>query len=280
MIDERTEELASLYALDLLEGAELAAFEAELARDAGLRTLAAGLREAASTLALSATAAAPPPELKLRLLAEIGARRPPPSAARPEKIISAPFVRWIPWAAAACLALAATWLAQLYLAQRTQSIALREEAELARIESQSVKNQLQAERLLADRRLADLEQQLKTNDDLARLKIARLVSLAGNSPQARAIAVWDPARQEGVFAIDRLPAAAAGRDYELWVIDPQRSRPVSAGVFAVGADGEARVEFTPEQPVAMAAKFAVSLEKKGGAPKNSGPQGPVIMLSE
>ena len=33
MIDERQEELASLYALDLLEGAERVQFEAALARD-------------------------------------------------------------------------------------------------------------------------------------------------------------------------------------------------------------------------------------------------------
>ncbi len=278
MIDERTEELASLYALDLLEGAELAAFETELARNAGLRALVAGLREAASTLALASTAAAPSPALKTRLLAEIAARRT--DGARHEKAAAVPFVRWAPWAMAACFALAAAWMARLYLVQRAQSITLREEAEFAHIESQSVKNQLQAERLLTDRQVADLQQMMKANDDLAQLKIATLVSLAGNSPEARAIAVWDPARQEGLVSIEKLPAAAAGRDYELWVIDPQKSQPVSAGVFVVGADGDARVEFTPEQPVAMAAKFAVSLEKKGGAPKNSGPQGRVIMISE
>jgi len=278
MIDERTEELASLYALDLLEGAELAAFETELARNAGLRALVAGLREAASTLALASTAAAPSPALKTRLLAEIAARRT--DGARHEKATAVPFVRWVPWAMAACFALAAAWMARLYLVQRAQSITLREEAEFAHIESQSVKNQLQAERLLTDRQVADLQQMLKANDDLAQLKIATLVSLAGNSPEARAIAVWDPARQEGLVSIEKLPAAAAGRDYELWVIDPEKRQPVSAGVFVVGADGDARVEFTPEEPVAMAAKFAVSLEKKGGAPKNSGPQGRVIMISE
>ena len=39
MIDERHEELASLYALDLLEGAERAQFETALARDPELQAL-------------------------------------------------------------------------------------------------------------------------------------------------------------------------------------------------------------------------------------------------
>jgi anti-sigma-K factor RskA len=276
MIDERTEELASLHAFDLLEGAELAAFEAELARNAELRALVAELRETAGALALTASPADPSPGLKARLLARLGEK----STADDRRVV--PFARlgWIPWAAAAGFALATAWLAQLYLAQKTESVALREEAELTRVEVQSAKNQLQAERLLSGRQLADLQQQLKTNDDLSRLKIDKLVSLAGNSPEAHAIAVWDPARQEGVFTIEKLPAAATDQDYELWVIDAQKPQPVSAGVFAIGADGVARVQFKTEQPIATAAKFAVSLEKKGGAPRNSGPQGKVVMISE
>ncbi|HTQ31088.1 MAG TPA: anti-sigma factor [Opitutaceae bacterium] len=276
MIDERLEELASLHAFGLLEGEELAAFEAELARNPELPALVAELRETAGALALSTTATAPPPALKARLLARIAT----PAAGPADNLIGVSFGRWLPWAAAAAFALAAVWLGQLYFAQKTESIALRDEAELARLETQGAKNQIEAERLLARKQLADLAQQLQANDDLARLKIARLVSLAGNSPQARAIAVWDPARQEGVFTTEKLPAKEADQDYQLWVIDPQKARPISAGVFVVNAAGGARVEFAPEQPIATAAKFAVSLEKKGGAPRNSGPQGPVIMMSE
>ena len=39
MIDERKEELAALYALDLLQGAERSSFEAELSRDPELQKL-------------------------------------------------------------------------------------------------------------------------------------------------------------------------------------------------------------------------------------------------
>ncbi|HZP60657.1 MAG TPA: anti-sigma factor [Opitutaceae bacterium] len=277
MIDERLEELASLHAFGLLEGAELAAFEAELARNPQLRALVRELRETAGALALSSPAADPPPALKAKLLARIEARPPTTPVGA---IVPIAIVRWMPWAAAACFALAAVWLGRLYLAEKADSLSLRADAELSRIDAQSAKNQLEGERLLSHRQIADLEQQLKANDNLARLKIARLVSLTGNSPEARAIAVWDPGRQEGVFTTEKLPAKAADQDYQLWVIDLRQPRPISAGVFVLNGNGETRLEFTTEQPVATAAKFAVSVEKKGGAPRNSGPQGQVIMMSE
>lgn len=280
MLDERFEELAALHAFGLLEGEELAAFEAELARSAELRALAAELKEAAGSLALSVSASAPPPALKARLLAEIAARQGPPPGENTAKIVAGPFARWLPWAVAIGFAFVSIWMAQLYLGQRAETLASNEDAELAHADAQSAKNQLEAERLLSGRQLADLRQQLQRHDDLTRFKIARLVSLAGNSSQARATVVWDPTRREGLFTIEKLPAQPDDHDYELWVIDAQKSKPVSAGVFAVDAEGDARLEFRPAQPVAAAAKFAVSLEKKGGAPADSGPQGPVIMLSE
>ena len=45
MIDERTEEVAALYALDLLESGEKSAFEAALRQDSALRSLVDELRQ-------------------------------------------------------------------------------------------------------------------------------------------------------------------------------------------------------------------------------------------
>jgi anti-sigma-K factor RskA len=274
MIDERTEELASLYAFGLLEGAELAAFEASLARDAGLRALVLELREAASLLSLAAPPAAPSAELKSRLLARL-AEKPRADDRRADPI--APLA-WIPWAIAACLALASVWLAQLYFTQKSESIALHEEASLVHLEMQSMQNQLEAEHILDGRRLANLQEQIKANSDLSHLEIAKLVSLLGNSPQARAIAVWDPATQQGMLTVEKLPALTSDQDYQLWVIDPKYSDPVSGGVFTVDAQtGTARLAFHPGQLIATAEKFAVSCERKGGRPK---PEGPIVLLSE
>ena len=102
--------------------------------------------------------------------------------------------------------------------------------------------------------------------------------MLGNSPAALAVAVWDPTREEGVLAVSRLPALAAAKDYQLWVIDPQYPSPVSGGVFSVDpVSGEAHVVFRADRPVKSIAKFAVSLERKGGVPK---PEGPIVLLSQ
>jgi anti-sigma-K factor RskA len=97
MIDERMEEQAALYALDALEGDEKTAFQAELSRNEELRRLVDDLRNAAASLAHTAPGRVPPPEMETRILSAIGAEG---TLAR--KTVRLP---WIPWAAAAALAL-------------------------------------------------------------------------------------------------------------------------------------------------------------------------------
>ncbi len=123
-----------------------------------------------------------------------------------------------------------------------------------------------------DERVADLTRRLAAQGTLADYKIATLASLLGNSPQALAVAVWNPLNQEGVLTVQKLPALADDKDYQLWVVDPQYPIPVDGGVFRVDpATGEARLSFRPNLPVKTVAKFAVSLERKGGVPKAEGP---------
>jgi anti-sigma-K factor RskA len=97
MIDERTEEQAALYALDALEGDEKSAFEAELARNEELRRLVDDLQEASASLAHAAPPRVPPAELETRILDAISSESPPRSVT--------PRIVWLPWAAAAALAL-------------------------------------------------------------------------------------------------------------------------------------------------------------------------------
>ena len=124
----------------------------------------------------------------------------------------------------------------------------------------------------AQTRIASLQQDLQTQGDLANFKITTLASLLKNSPQAIAVAVWNPAKQEGVLKVDKLPALAADKSYQLWVVDPQYKNPVDGGVFTVDPQtGEQRVKFTGKQPIAAIAAFAVTLERKGGVPKAEGP---------
>lgn len=309
MIDERTEELASLYALDLLEDAERIAFENSLAPDPALQTLVRELRETTAAFALTAPEAAPSPALRARVLAGIGstAAKTRPAATPSATILPFRMPAWIPWAAAAGFAIAAGWLGQNLLSTRQESDALRTDARLAAIARQEAENLLKAERIVLnqqiaetnrqladarqqvsttseqlaastqrlaglDQRLAELGTQLKAQGDLAQFKIAALTSMLKDSPEAVAVALWNPTTQQGVLSVSKLPALAADKDYQLWVVDPAYPIPVDGGVFTVDpSTGEARVNFRPDKPVKFAAKFAISLERKGGVPKAEGP---------
>lgn len=162
MIDERHEELAALYALDLLEGAERAQFEAALACDPTLQSLVRELRDTVSSLARTAPIAAPP-ALKDRIFASIGQTPAAPAPARADNVIRPPaalFARFAPWAIAACFALLAAWTSQRYLSTRTEADLLQQRQALAEIELKASQQQLEAERILTGRRLQDLDQQL------------------------------------------------------------------------------------------------------------------------
>ncbi|HVS53342.1 MAG TPA: anti-sigma factor [Opitutaceae bacterium] len=274
MIAERHEELAALYALDLLAGADRTQFEAELAADPALRALVAELRDSAAALAHAAPPAGPPAALRERLLRSVETRTVSRSK-EDEKILRPPpsiFRALLPWAVAACFALAAGWLGQLYLSSRTEAALLRDEKTFAELALQSARNQLEAERIVNGQRFATLDRELKAQGDLANFKIAALTSMLNNSPQALAVAVWNPAQQQGVLQVEKLPALAADKDYQLWVVDPAYPNPVDGGTFTVDPQsGAQRVTFHPRQPIKAVNAFAVTLERKGGVPKAEGP---------
>jgi anti-sigma-K factor RskA len=330
MIDNRNEELAALYALDLLEGAEKTGFEAALARDPELRRHVEGLRAAAADLARLAPLAEPPPELKARILSSLGSRpalRAVAAAPSAHRAPLLPFSRvLIPWAIAASLAVATLWSARTAWTFRSENAVIREQQQLADLNLRSLRNGMEAERIVRQQQLADaqraladasrqenesrqqlaqlrqdadaaqqkfaeatrqaseagrqiaqLTQKLKKEGDLAQFKIATLASMLGNSPQALAVVVWNPMEQEGMIKLAKLDMPAAGMDYQLWLIGPD-GKPISGGVVTMNpATGEAHTMFTATQQVNTVAKFAISLEQKGGMPE---PHGKIVMTIE
>jgi anti-sigma-K factor RskA len=285
MIDESHEELAALHAFDLLEGAELAAFEKQLSGNPELRALVDDLRRASTGLAHLASAPAPSTALRARVLDSVKTISPSaaggvpsprsatvkePTSARAETL--APVIPfrpslWAGWAAAACFALATAYFGTGYFSARSEILLVRNEADTARAEAQNLSQRLEAERILNSGYIA----QLQKAGDVANLKIAKLADLLGNSPQAVAIAVWNPLSQSGVLTVEKLPVLQRDQDYQLWVIDPAYKDPVNGGVFTVDANGVARMEFRPDQNVTAATTFAISRERKGGVPKAEGP---------
>lgn len=270
MITEQHEELAALHALGLLEGAELSSFEAEVAASAELRELVGALGETTASLALAAPRATPPDTLKARVM-DVFESEPAHQA------VAFPLWRYAPWAAAAILAVTGTWLATQNIALRADNDALRTQNRLAELAFRSAQNRLAERSLLAETMIHDLGSRLRRSEDLARLKVAALASLAGNTKEAQAIAVWDPEQQSGLLTFDKLPVIAEGQDYQVWVVDPAYPNPVNGGVFKPDETGHAVLAFKPDQPVRQAAAFAISLEKKGGVPKA---EGPIVLLGK
>jgi len=270
MITEHQDELATLHALGLLEGAEKNAFETELAANAELRALTASLGETSAAISLAAPQVVPPAALKARLLAAVDER---PEA----KILNFPLLNLAPWALVATLAIAATWLGTQYITLRKENANLRSERQLAEVAYKLSQNQLAERSLLAESMINDLGNKLRHNEDLARLKVTALASLAGNTKEAQVIAVWDPEQQTGLLTMEKLPAIADTQDYQIWIVDPAYKNPVNGGVFHISADGKVALAFKPDQPVAQVAAFAISLEKKGGVPKA---EGPIVLLGK
>lgn len=246
MIDERKEELASLYALHLLEPEEARAFEAELRADAELRDFVEDLQRHAAALVHLTPGRTAPAHLREKILrefrSEIKAAAPLESKIRQSSPVVA-FPRpalWLPWALAAGLAV----VCGLLFSDRAKL-----KGEVATLEGEK---------------------------DVCELKIATLDSMSANQ-RGVAIVAWDAAMQHGVVRIENMPPPAANEDYQLWIIDPKYPQPVSAGVINVNARGGAEEMFKPRQPINSADKFAVSIERKGGAPRH---EGPIVMLSK
>jgi anti-sigma-K factor RskA len=369
MIDERQQELASLYVVDLLEGDEHAAFEAALTSDPELQALVIELKETSAALVHIAPPLHPPLGLKQRVLTSVGSSTKPVKSASD---IARPSFRQstlISWAIAACLVVCAGWLVNRNRAIQSEATALqnqnasvntalanaRRQIEVERAATQQLRGEMQQQlaslnsqlvdaraqltervRLLEearnqlaghvrrleerDRQLAEAQTQLanrgselanlkqrievltnasveldgqlgkarqqvaqltseiKSQSELAELKITTLVSMLKNSPEALAVAVWDPKLQQGVLNVEHLPALAAHEDYQLWVVDPQYPNPVDGGVFTVEPrGGKARFQFKTNQPIQTVNAFAVTRERKGGVPKA---QGPFVLLGK
>ncbi|NJM37153.1 MAG: anti-sigma factor [Akkermansiaceae bacterium] len=273
MISDLQEEQACFYVLGLLPENEVQAFEAEIRQSAELSELVASLNNATLSLARSAPPVELPAEAKRRLLEAVSRSQ--------DRIV--PFERprrfaFLPWGIAACLAaiLYSQWNAAERDRTNHQSSLLNRDAELKNTqdrlreaEASFATTQQQLNERLATAELARNEllarvASLEQKDFIAQAKIAVMSSKLKDRPQAVAVSLWDQEKQSGLLVVENLPVLDAGKDYQLWVIDPSVAAPVSAGVFKVDATGKVRVIFKPNQQTPTAATFAVTEENEGG----------------
>lgn len=254
MMDERKEEQASLHVLGALGDAEAREFKQAMQADPELQKFVSRLSTATGAMAGAVPAAEPPPQLRAKILDQVAPRQK--IVALPER--KAGSLSWLSWALAAGFAVLCTVL-QVQDAKLRTTIAGQaqqfEQLDKLAQSLQSATNSLQ-KALVA----------LQETNRLENLRIAMLNSMLADSPKAVAVGLWDEKEQRGVFVAQNLKPLPADKDYQLWVIDPKYSAPVSAGVFQVDGQGGGRLQFKADRPIETAGKFAVTQEPKGGLP--------------
>lgn len=298
-MDEQQEELAALNALHALDDSERSALEISRSRDAELDDLAAELELTAAELASLVPAVTPPPALKASIMAQVRERA---SAKKLTSRATTSRAQPIAWGIAAVLAAGCFWLwnersqlaqqvaamAEVEAEARNQLIRVRDERDAldeknakaaqemgqlaAQLEGMRERSQITQQQLVT---LTQEISELRKKDAFAQVQIATLQSTVAAYKEGVAVVVWDSEKHQGLLKLEKMPPVESGKDYQLWVVDPKNPTPVNAGVVQVDAQGFAKVEFKPVDDVSSAAKFALSVEREGGVPKN---EGPIILI--
>jgi hypothetical protein len=303
----RHDELLPAFALGALDGDELREMEAHLAGgcpicNAELELLAADL-EALALFAAEPLAPVTPvsqdgltgqdttetaeitdltaiAELRRRVLAQVAAEpRPLPFAAaraardqrdqrdqnasvRRAARSGAPS-RWLQIAAAALLAVTVWGAARL----------ARQGSEIERLRGERI--QLTARAASLEHRMAEVQaesERLASSISIVTAPGVQLVSMSGmgSAQKATGRTYVNGADRKAVFYAYHLPALAANKSYQLWVIDNDE-RKVSVGLLQVDSRGEGSVVVNKLIPVDDIQAWVVTIEPHGGMPQPTGP---------
>ena len=298
MEQERFEELAAMNALGMLENDEKRALDGAVARDKEVRMLTSELEQVTAELAYLVQPVEPPANMKKRIRAKMRAK-----GLKGAGVSRGVIIGGTGWALAASFALASVWLwkeranmtQQLAAASRAiapvnnpatpvvddgKTRTLEEELKKRRDEFEAQKQALAREIETLNKRETEAKAQnarltaevaaLKEQEQQSQLQIATLQSKVWEYRRSEMLVVWDQKRSQGVVMLDKMPKVDPDKDYQLWVVDPSKPNPVSAGVVTVDAKGSVKASFKPVEAVSGEAKFALSIEKKGGVPKSEG----------
>jgi anti-sigma-K factor RskA len=241
---EQYDSIAALDAIGAATSDEANAFHEHLPSCAECRRARDEYGEAASLLARDLEPVTPPSQLRDRIIA----------ATENDNVVDARdrfnSNRW--WMAAAVVFLALWGWRELSVRVTREKINSRE-AEIRRLAGQ---NQLLAAR---NEKLSAEMASLASRD-------TRTIALTGQqvSPSASAKVFLEPEQRRAVVFFYNLPANAADKSYQLWILRGDQPKPQSAGVFDVTKSGSASITIE-NLPLATEIKgLAVTLEPKGG----------------
>jgi anti-sigma-K factor RskA len=274
---EQVQEQAALHALGILEPGEARLFEQKLTGDASLRALKNEYEATAAELGALVKPLMPPADLKDRLMSVIEERSQFRRASAVPTTALLNGVKWMMRGVAAALALSAVGLWTDRQNMESRATALQAEAqqttEKLAAESQRALG-LESALKNAEAQISQLKNEvvmLQEKDAFARMQIATLQSNVSQYKQGVAVVVWDSEKHTGILKLEKMPPLDTKKDYQLWVVDPKNPVPVDAGVIQMDSKGFAKIDFKPVDAVSEAAKFAISVERKGGVPKAEGP---------
>jgi hypothetical protein len=257
---EELDELIPLYALGVLEGADLEAVEAHLAEGCPrcARELAT-IEKTAAEIALAPPLASPPSELRDRLLATIERdtaatedREPLPFRPRPSNMPT--FLGGAGILATAASLVAAAVIAIVFLVWSLSDATRKLDEQV---------------RQSAGMRVTILEQKKTLDEQEAQLGIindpeVRLTSLTESEPPKPGIDVlWHPELKRGLLVAKGLQPTEKGKTYELWLI--AGGKPVPAATFDVDENGNAVISLDALPNAANPELFAITIENAGGS---------------
>jgi anti-sigma-K factor RskA len=241
---EELRELYELYVLGALDPAERRELDEHLARNCPQCT--PGVRQArglVGQIALAAPAAEPPERLRRRVLAAV--------SPDPEPRASAGWGLTHAWATAALLMfIAVVWYANKERQTAADLAALNFRLEQAR----TTNTELTAQNRVLSDALA-----------LVNLPESRQLVFGTTDPAPPRGRIWVHPERGVLLLASRLPAARAGRIYEMWVI-PKSGPPAPAGLFNSDARGEATHVFPQPVNFGAVAAIAVTEEPAAGVP--------------
>lgn len=254
MIDESKQELLVAYVLDELDPTTAERVREEIVTDLELRDFVRQTEDAFASLAHTVPSIEAPSAVPHRILEQERCVTRQNRSGHRSKIV------WltIPSVLAAVLAIACIVLSLELRRLRIKVAQVGREVVVLRQENRRITGEIEV---------------LQQKNRLAELKIATLKAQVAAFEASSVVVVWDPNQEMGVLQLDKLPPPAPGKDYQLWVIDPKISQPVSAGVIRVPDSGLIRATFQPRRPVQSVSAFAISVERAGGVPE---PQGQII----
>jgi anti-sigma-K factor RskA len=251
--------MAAAYVVGALDPDESREFEAHLTQCRECTADVQSLRPVALALAHAVPRRTPPPALRERVLSSIGAGAQGRAiGVHPARLSWTDARVWLPIAAAFVIA-AGSALYALQLRVRVVELETRLDVTTRQIAAAQLR--------VADAQRVALEAQsamaVLAAPDLARIELKGQAA----APQATARALWS--RQRGmVFTVSNLPAAPAGKVYQVWVVTAKA--PISAGLLTVGERLEALSFFRTPVDIPAPTAVAVTLEPAGGVPAPTG----------